>query len=86
MIEERKAGRASKTKPPFPPPPGLAQGLDPPIKYIECKYGGPLGRRPMFCFALMFCFPREGLLPRQSGLFYFAVATSCCVSERREIS
>ena len=35
-------------------------------------------------WALMFCFdnvsPEKGLIRRQSGLFYFAVATSCCVS------
>ena len=37
--------------------------------------------------ALMFCFDnasRRVLLRRRSGLFYLAVATSCCVSERHE--
>ena len=31
--------------------------------------------------ALMFCFPRKLLLCLRSVPFYFAVHTSCCVSE-----
>ena len=33
----------------------------------------------MFCFEK--CFPRKVLLCRRSVPFYFAVPTSCCVSE-----
>ena len=37
-------------------------------------------------WVLIFCFDNASpeKARRQSGLFYFAVATSCCVSERRE--
>ena len=60
------------------------------VIYTECKYGGPLGRRPgrvmkvrlvrPRCFVLTIL-PWKVLLRGRASLFYFAMPTSFCVLE-----
>ena len=60
------------------------------VEYTECKYGGPLGRRPgrvmkvrlvrPRCFVLTML-PLKVLLRGRASLFYFAMPTSFCVLE-----